>query len=147
MNDTYPTDVQADEQAADMTYPVVVYGTLRPGFGNSRLWLGRARDLHDGATYVSGFRLSGRGFPYATPSPGETIVGCLVIPEPWTYDAVLSDMDHLEGVPHHYTRELVVAETPDGWRVAWMYVAAHPVSDRLYPCGRDAEGRYDWTIR
>lgn len=137
-----------DAEVAAMTYPICVYGTLRPGYGNSRLWRDRARDLHDGDVTVTGYRLVGRGFPYAIASEGESIAACLIVPEPWTYDAVLADMDMLEGVPDHYTRELIVADTPDGFRVAWMYVCAFNPDHmgQRFAVPTDEKGRYDWAL-
>lgn len=147
---TYPTDAEAYALADTMTYPCFVYGTLRPGHGNDRLWRGRARDQYDGEVYVAGYRLVGRGFPYAVPEPAAEAVGCLIVPDTEQYDDVMLDLDRLEGVPSHYTRELVVAVTPEGWRCAWMYVAGYWAGDTERtgsPVPTDANGRYDWALR
>lgn len=134
-----------DAEAALMRYPIAVYGTLRPGYGNDRLWQERGRGVHDGDATVEGYALAGRAFPYATPSPDDTIVVCLIEPEADHYAAVLQDMDWLEGVPHHYTRELVAVNTPDGYRVAWMYVAANGVRG-VTPVRRNPAGHFDWSL-
>jgi len=104
--------------------PFFVYGTLRPGYGNSRGWVGRARAVHDGDATVDGFRLAAPqygGFPYAIPAEGSRIVGALIFPEPGEYAAVLYRLDQLEGYPNHYDRIRVRVETPDGWLWAWIY--------------------------
>lgn len=106
--------------------PVAVYGTLRPGYGNDRLWQGRAECHHDGEATIEGYRLVGRGFPYAIPAEHERIVVGLVQPEPDEYERVLAMMDRLEGVPRHYRRVLEVATTPEGIRACWLYVPAEP---------------------
>ena len=41
--------------------------------------------------------LYGRGFPYAVPMAGARAVGVLVTITPSLYEAVLADLDHLEG--------------------------------------------------
>jgi gamma-glutamylcyclotransferase (GGCT)/AIG2-like uncharacterized protein YtfP len=147
---TIPTADTADAEAAAMPFPIFVFGTLRPGHGNDRLWRGRARDQYDGDCYVTGFRLVGRGFPYPIPEEGAETVGALIVPEPEQYELVLAWMDDLEGVPHHYTRDLVVVTTPEGYRVAWMYVTAIDLTDHRgarFPVPTDANGRYDWAAR
>jgi gamma-glutamylcyclotransferase (GGCT)/AIG2-like uncharacterized protein YtfP len=142
----YPTP--DDVEAAAMTYPFFVYGTLRPGYGNDRLWHGRAHDRHDGECYVTGFRLVGRGFPYAIPAEGAEAVGALIVPDADHYEDVTRDLDRLEGVPTHYYRDLVVITTPEGYRVAWMYIASGEWlgHDRL-AVPTDPAGRFDWALR
>lgn len=109
-------------------WPIAVYGTLRPGFGNDRLWRERAT-ASEGTGTVPGYRLvSNGGFPYAIPAePDQAAVVSLVWPNADEYDRVLASMDRLEGVPHHYTREEVLVLLSDGsGMVAWMYVPADP---------------------
>jgi gamma-glutamylcyclotransferase (GGCT)/AIG2-like uncharacterized protein YtfP len=103
--------------------PVFVYGTLRPGCGNDRLWRGKASATHNGDVFVSGYRLVHNGwFPYALADDKSIAVGCLVNPFPAFELEVLARLDALEGVPHHYLRLEVDAHTPDGVTRAWMYV-------------------------
>jgi gamma-glutamylcyclotransferase (GGCT)/AIG2-like uncharacterized protein YtfP len=145
-----PTPEQADEQAAAMRFPAAVYGTLRPGFGNDRLWQGKAKHIGDGT--VHGYRLVGRGFPYAIPSPDETIVVSLIQPYSDTYDYVLERMDWLEGVPHHYTRVNVAVLTEQGYIVAWMYQPADWIDgpDSTHRSGpavpTNSLGQFDWAL-
>lgn len=122
--------------------PIFVYGTLRPGWGNSRTWAGIARPMHDGLVTVDGYRLVSNGaFPYAIPAEGETTTGCLIAPDADCYDMALARMDHLEGVPHHYRRISVGVEMPNALMVAWLYTPADP---EVYADLRSVPGN-DWT--
>jgi len=105
--------------------PFFVYGTLRPGHGNSGCWVGTADAWHDGHTLVYGVRLvEPRGFPYAIPtgSPNDVTVGALIFPRPHCYARVMKRLDTLEGYPDHYDRWRMRVVTPDGETDAWMYV-------------------------
>lgn len=106
--------------------PFFVYGTLRPGFGNDRLWQGHAEPEWNGACQVPGFRLVGQGIPYAIPAEGQRIIGCLVVPHPDRYLDVIADLDALEGYPSHYDRVAVWAETPNDRVRAWIYTPSRP---------------------
>lgn len=128
------TDITID------TIPVFVYGTLRPGWGNSRRWTGRGEARHDGTATVRGFRLVSNGaFPFALPDADSVAVGALIYPHPDHYAAVLDDLDHLEGYPRFYDRIMVVIDTPAGHVKAWIYV---PVE--LYDDLPPVEGN-DWS--
>jgi len=111
-----------------MELPFFVYGTLRPNCGNDRRWHGLAMPYGDGAVYVRGFRLVGRGFPYAIPADADTwTTGCLIVPTPGNYDEVRRGLDQLEGLPHHYSRHITaVYEGPNDQlpMAAWIYVPA-----------------------
>jgi len=107
--------------------PVFVYGTLRRGCGNDRIWQGKGVSRFDGDCFVAGFRLVTNGaFPYALPAEEQTAVGALVYPNDAAEMEVLSRLDALEGVPYHYERHTVDVETPEGVVVAWMYVPTQP---------------------
>ena len=124
-----------------------VYGTLRPGYGNARLWFGYAEGEHDGEAVVNGFRLVGHAFPYAIRDEHSSTVGCLVYPRLDTYDYVTDAMDMLEGVPTHYRRIQVPVSTPDGEVQAWMYEpAAGSNYGHMTPVNTDEQGRYDWRL-
>lgn len=121
-------DVPDDPTAApEVTLPFFVYGTLRPGHGNSRMWAGHAVAEHDGTARAHGVRLlgEGAGFPYAVRSndPTDITVGAIIRPLPGVgrYDHVLSQFDMLEGYPDHYDRVQVIIDTPDGWTRCFMY--------------------------
>ena len=102
--------------------PVFVYGTLREGFGNDRLWHPHAtrREAPGGGRWeVRGYNLvTNGGFPYAVPTPyvdgiGLTarIVGELIEATDAEHEAeMMKRLDYLEGVPHHYRRALVSVE-------------------------------------
>ena len=112
------------DTTADYT-PVFVYGTLRPGWGNSRLWEGRGAAMHDGAATVTGFALvSGGAFPFAIPAADSVAVGALIYPDVDVYDEVLEALDRLEGYPRFYDRIMVVVDTPAGRVKAWIYTPA-----------------------
>lgn len=135
--------------------PIFVYGTLRPGHGNARLWRGVAGAEFDGSCYVVGYALvSNGGFPYMVPAAAAQTTGALITPAVDQYDHVLARMDALEGYrpgsPHnHYERITVSVVVPGRQRIisAFTYV----------PDGRDeyiadlpdvptnAAGFYDWA--
>ncbi len=113
--------------SCDTIRPVAVYGTLREGGGNARLWSGLAR-AEPGVLH--GFRLVGHGraFPFALPEPGALTVVDLIRWDDAAAELVgLPLMDRLEGVPHFYCR--VAARVTDAWgddHLAWVYTPAHP---------------------
>ena len=101
------------------TLPFLVYGTLRPGGGNDRLWHGHAEVIRY-ATEIPGYRLvHNGGFPYAIPDVDSTSIGSIIQPTPSRYASILSRLDALEGYPHHYDR--VPATTSCGVE-CWIYV-------------------------
>lgn len=118
---------------SDVEYPVLVYGTLRPGCGNYRNFL-EGRTVHEETVSVEGFAMHGRsGFPYLL--LGErTIVGTLVYIAPDLYKRTLKGLDSLEGFygvgqrMNHYDRKLVTFDFNDVTRKAWVYVANHALS-------------------
>lgn len=130
------TDITADFM------PVFVYGTLRPGWGNARLWAGRGDAHHDGAATVRGFRLvSGGPFPFAVPDADSVATGALIYPSVAEYADVLDDLDRLEGYPRFYDRMMVVVDTPAGHVKAWIYTPARPIEYADLP---PVEGN-DWS--
>jgi gamma-glutamylcyclotransferase (GGCT)/AIG2-like uncharacterized protein YtfP len=129
-----PTTYEREETMTDhfppgsrYRLPIAVYGTLRPGHGNSALWQGFADAEHDGDAYALGVELrSNGGFPYAVPATGAESVVALIHPREGWYEQVLERMDRLEGVSGgHYDRVTIgVYIAPE--RVvtpAWIYVA------------------------
>ena len=103
--------------------PYAVYGTLRPGCGNDRLWEGMA---YLGATgVVEGYKMvtgMSMGFPFALPAPHSSVVVEIIVPAEG-FERVLRDrLDTLEGYPHFYDRKVVKVETISGFVEAWLYV-------------------------
>lgn len=110
-------------------HPVLVYGTLRPGGWNYRVFLqGHTETEND--IRVTGFNMYGgmkEGFPYVTRGEG-TITGTLIHITPEDYDEVMKGLDFLEGYRgegkrNHYERKLVTVQDENGEDVqAWIYV-------------------------
>jgi gamma-glutamylcyclotransferase (GGCT)/AIG2-like uncharacterized protein YtfP len=115
--------------------PIAVYGTLRVGGGNDRLWRGMARASRGWS--LSGWHLVDAGaFPYIVEADARAaVVVDLVIPHFDRYDDVVEAMDWLEGVPSHYRREPTVAHRDGEWREVWVYVPAEPVRGVEVPGG------------
>lgn len=134
--------LQYDEQL-----PYFVYGTLRPGMGNSRCWGNwEATAQADGEVVVDGFAMYASGIPYAVPEDGSTIIGCLIIPpdDAECATGLRHSMDTLEGHPHSYERRLVQYRRKDEAQPAghaWLYVW-----DRI-PHGRRVESGDYLTYR
>lgn len=137
-------------------HPIFVYGTLRPGEGNARVWVDRAEARHDGTCFVLGRALvDSGGFPYLVPALTAQTVGALIVPADEHYDAVLDRMDDLEGYHpdsrhNHYERITIAVVTPDGPVRAWTYVPASRALDhvaRLPDVATNEAGRYDWAAK
>ena len=139
--------------------PFFVYGTLRPGQGNARTWLGWASAYHDGAAYVVGYRLvSNGGFPYMVAAATSQTVGALIVPDTHKYELVQRAFDNLEGyrpgsAHNHYERVTVPVIIPGPAIVtAWTYIPADvPTNWRtgelLPEVPTNAEGFHDWNAR
>lgn len=118
--------------------PFFVYGTLRPGHGNSRLWIGDAEDRYDGVATVDGFTMTAHGCPYITPDVTQRVVGTLIVAhdtlDERDYRLLTYRLDMLEGINHdnqyygHYRRRSVVVNTPDGDVTAWVYWTDTPAT-------------------
>jgi gamma-glutamylcyclotransferase (GGCT)/AIG2-like uncharacterized protein YtfP len=140
------TNTEIQEMYEQIRLPIAVYGTLRPGHGNSILWRGMAEASFDGEAYVMGYRLIGHGFPYAIPAASSQSLVTLITPHEDTYDQVLAEMDRLEGVGHgFYDRLQVTVVTPDGPVGAWMYVPSNKRGSGE-EVRVNAEGRHDWNL-
>lgn len=130
--------------AAPHPRAVFVYGTLRPGNGNDRLWRGRDKS-HRNAT-VDGFTVyDGGGFPYALETETNApAVGTLIEFSKSNWPDVLASLDRLEGYPDHYRRVVTDALTDDGDCVpCWVYVAARAEWVANLPVCTDGE----WSPR
>lgn len=101
---------------------VAAYGTLRKGYGNSRLidtgsnWLGTGKTINK-------YQLKARGIPFVNKTPDTEIVIDL-----WKIDDdILKNVDRLEGYDpkRHddswYKRELIPIEVNNIKYDAWLY--------------------------
>ncbi len=115
--------MKIDQFPTEQQHPVFVFGTLRPGHGNSRTWQGVAHPAHDGEATIADHRLvTNGGFPYCLPAEGETTTGTLIVPFPENYELAMHYMDGLEGYPLHYNRKTIEVTTPLGTVTAWYYI-------------------------
>ena len=112
---------------------ILVYGTLRSGMGNDRIW--RAKSGRSVPAMLPGARLYDLSFGFPAVvlgdcglEPGEPVHGELISCEDML--GVLLALDRLEGYDpdrpperNHYQRMLVDVEVPSGERLpAWIYV-------------------------
>lgn len=99
-----------------MTHRVLVYGSLKQGFGNHRL-LEHVPCLDNNVTFTGTMKSLG-GYPCVTQHGSTVITGELYEVD----DATLQRLDQLEGHPHYYERKIV--ETSAG--PAWIYLIDDP---------------------
>lgn len=112
-------------------YPVLVYGTLRPGGSNYGYFLAGST-ISESTVTLEGFRmLGGMGFPYVIAGmETEKIVGTLCEIDAEDYEDVVSQLDMLEGYlghgddRNHYDRILVDVDSEGETVKAWMYIAS-----------------------
>lgn len=110
--------------------PVFVYGSLRPGMGNARMWEGRGYRHLDATLSGLGLRYTHRSFPYGFLIDDEVTVGELIL----DVDAdLLERLDWLEGHPSHYRRVPVLVDIDAGQVEAWVYVGARREMDGMRP--------------
>jgi gamma-glutamylaminecyclotransferase len=98
---------------------IAAYGTLRKGYGNSRLvdipsqtkWLGTGKT-------VKKYQMRASGIPYVNKTPDTQIVVDI-----WEIDKDrhLPSVDRLEGHPEWYCREEVDIELNGNIIKAWLY--------------------------
>lgn len=110
-------------------YPVLVYGTLRPGAGNYETFL-RGHTTSEKDIRIRGFNMYGSindGFPYVMEGD-QVITATLMNIKPEHYDFVMRGLDYLEGYRgvgdmNHYERKLATISSPDGEKIqAWVYI-------------------------
>lgn len=113
--------MQPEEQ-----HPLVfVYGTLKRGFGNHRVMQEAGGRFVCEATTTEQFPLVEQGLPYLLlrPGQGRRVEGEIFrvgTPEGWRR------LDHLEGHPQFYHREVIAIEAADGDTYeAWAYFLTH----------------------
>ena len=104
---------------------VFVYGTLKKGYGNSRIFLRHGAEYMGQWVTKHSYILGDIGFPYmfdreATSGYSEDLFK-QVVGDLWHIpnEACLAALDGLEGVPHHYQRNIITLE--DGTE-AWSYL-------------------------
>lgn len=128
-------------------YPVLTYGTLRPGCSNYVFLEGRSTPM--GEVVMDGYKMfAGINYPYVVEGDGE-IVATLNTIDPKHYDEAMHDLDFLEGFKgtgsrqNHYERILVDVLFNGEMIKAWMYVAmdervvARVVNDLYFLPGGD----------
>lgn len=115
-----------------MTF-VMVYGTLKKGFGNHG-YLNRAQYIDEAVTNSREFTMFDGGFPFVSDDiidmdANGSIVGELYeVNDPQT----LVDLDRLEGVPSLYVKKTVTVTTLSNLTYeAIMYVASKGSNERL----------------
>jgi gamma-glutamylcyclotransferase (GGCT)/AIG2-like uncharacterized protein YtfP len=125
----------------NLEMPYAVYGTLRTGEGNDRLWRGLATGGE--IDTVQGYRLvTNGGFPYALPCGGQSSTIEIVIPidDSEAQRQMRSRLDMLEGYPSFYDRVIV---TTDSGKRCWMYTPVCPSEYERLP----AVYGNDWCAR
>jgi gamma-glutamylcyclotransferase (GGCT)/AIG2-like uncharacterized protein YtfP len=121
---------------------VAVYGTLRAGYGNDRIWNGKPDCRSVCLDEVTDYKLVSNGaFPYAVPARGAAItVEVVEVPT-----SVLRSFDALEGYPVHSDRRTVI--TADKGLTVEMYTPANPGNyTHLETVPMDEHGRHDWAL-
>ncbi|MFI5620240.1 gamma-glutamylcyclotransferase family protein [Streptomyces sp. NPDC051567] len=133
--------------------PFFVYGTLRPGEVNHRLFLRGRTVAEEPARLPDAALYDGPGYPYAVPRAGSAVVGELIAPEPGAYGELLAALDELEeyegpGRPGNlYDRTVREVLRPDGTPVrAWVYLASPLLARDLEESGTAIPGG-DWFGR
>lgn len=116
-----------------MRLPFFVYGTLKRGEPNYARYLAghtvaeEPAHLPDAALYTAG------PYPFLVTSPGpvapgDAVQGSLISIRDSEYDAVLANLDSLEGYlpggrANLYERVVTIVQTSGGPREAWIYIA------------------------
>lgn len=125
---------------------VFVYGSLKKGGGNHGV-LGRSKLIGEGLTNSRGFNMFDGSFPFVTDDLIDTERAGSIMGEVYEVenDAVMNNLDRLEGVPHLYVRREVKVTTLDAVEHdAIMYVTSEASHRRLAgrtpmsPAGRSA---------
>lgn len=122
-----------------------VYGTLKSGYGNNRL-LSSGKLV--GKATVDGYKLYNSGFPVAAHEKGSSVVG-----EVWEVAdedfRTQSNLDALEGYPHMYGRDTVLAKVDETTSYGCQMYVGNPDSWRQFKnmteCPINKDGQYEWS--
>jgi gamma-glutamylcyclotransferase (GGCT)/AIG2-like uncharacterized protein YtfP len=129
-------DFETEGGMTTTQYPVLVYGTLRPGCGNYNAFLAGNTVLEQDVA-IDGFDMyTNGGFPYLVDGDS-TVTATLVYLDSENYDETMQGLDFLEGFHgegsymNHYDRRLLKF-TVDGLdRQAWIYIASEHTGARV----------------
>lgn len=124
---------------------VVVYGTLKRGYGNNVV-LGASKFIEP--KVVTGYKLYNAGFPVARPSPEDSLIG-----ELYEIDSeqTLRNLDRLEGEGRMYIRTLIEPDTymyvgPENfWNYDGDAGGTHWRREPMELCPINKEGHYEWS--
>lgn len=136
---TFPVTIAQKIEDYTEQLPFLVYGTLRQGYGNSRLFGNGIKKVR--VVKVGGIGLYSRpdSVPYAFPFEDAVLVGELVYINEDAYPDTLRRVDNLEGFDYkavngwnHYDRLRVTFTDDQGEEIsAWVYVSSvDPAVDR-----------------
>lgn len=139
------------KQDKELPHLMMVYGTLKRGFGNDRIFHQYGGKFAGTCTTKERYVLAGGGFPRLWNPPKEELdmfEGFLgrVKGELWrASDDSLAACDRLEGHPNWYKREEVTVQTgPESFTTAWLYIMqAFPGATELLTPARN--GTLEWT--
>jgi gamma-glutamylcyclotransferase (GGCT)/AIG2-like uncharacterized protein YtfP len=136
----------------DRRLPFFVYGTLLPGERNHPLLAGRTRSWTP-AVLPGALLFRGPRYPVAVldPAAGGRVRGEVVEISAAMYDAVLADLDRLEGYApgdpaNRYERVSRAVRGERGESEAWIYVAGPVLTRDMLPAAARIPGG-DWLRR
>lgn len=123
--------------------PMFVYGTLREGYGNDRLFHRPVANVQHQTALLMGYDMYAAGIPFIYPSVDENaiVTGELVTVSDETYQEMMEKVDALEGYNVYsdsgwYMRRRVTVVIGDGEQVeAWAYIAQEQPTCRIVPSG------------
>ena len=129
---------------------VFTYGTLRQGYGNSRILSNAGAECLGERTTSGSYLMGDVGFPYVFDP--DTTEGLLhdeyykpVTGDLWTIPSVqcFKSLDSLEGYPWHYDREVITLNTGEE---AWMYIQPDPsLIHRCYQVHDTDQPTWNWS--
>ncbi len=135
----------SEQPAYDTPLPLFVYGTLRTGEYNWKIYLaGKTRS--ETPAIADQHQLYANQYPYMIPGEGK-VVGTLVEIEPELYPAVMREIDELEQFSptgnSWYLRVARYVGVGEHQILAWMYYVSEQVTQDLTNDHRIADG--DWV--
>ncbi|GAA5531184.1 gamma-glutamylcyclotransferase family protein [Herpetosiphon gulosus] len=123
----------SDQPAYETPLPLFVYGTLRTGEYNWKIYLaGKTRS--ETPAIVQQHQLYANRYPYMIVGKG-SVIGTLVEIEPALYETVMREIDELEQFRPNgnswYLRVARYVNVGDQQILAWMYYASERVTQYL----------------